>query len=118
MRRKRTRISRLSEEDIDPMGGVANLLDVMLVFACGLMVALVLSWNLQNVLFSKASPQERQKMLQAIQRIVNVKQGQELKDLPQIQNGGGSGYQEMGTVYRDPKTGKLIMIESESDGGE
>ncbi|PKM48016.1 MAG: hypothetical protein CVV03_00135 [Firmicutes bacterium HGW-Firmicutes-8] len=108
---RRAKRSRLQEDDLDPLGGVANLIDVMLVFACGLMVALVLSWNLQNVLFSKSTPKERQQMLQAIQKIVNVQKGRELKEMPQVKSGGGSGYQEMGTVYKDPKTGKLIMIE-------
>ena len=118
MLRRRTRSLRLSEEELDPMGGVANLIDVMLVFSCGLMVALVLSWNLQSVVFSKASPQERQKLLQAIQQVVNVKQGREMKEVPQIETGGGSGYREMGTVFRDAKTGKLIMIESGTQGGK
>jgi len=115
---RRARRSRLGEDAVDPMSGVANLIDVMLVFACGLMVALVLSWNLQNVLFSKATPKERQQMLQAIQKIVNVQKGRELKELPRVESGGGSGYQEMGTVYQDPKTGKLIMIEQDKGGGE
>jgi len=97
---------------------VANLIDVMLVFACGLMVALVLSWNLQNVLFAQSTPEERNKMLRAIQKIVNVQKGREMNELPQIETGGGAGYQEMGTVYQDPKTGKLIMIEQEKSGGE
>lgn len=115
---RRAKRSRLQEDDLDPMGGAANLIDVMLVFACGLMVALVLSWNLQNVLFSKSTQKERQQMLQAIQKAVNVQKGRELKELPQVESGGGSGYQEMGTVFQDPKTGKLIMIEQDKGGGE
>lgn len=118
MLQRRRKFLRLSEEDIDPMGGVANLIDVMLVFATGLMVALVMSWNLHNVLFSKALPQERQKLLQEIQRVVEIRQGKELKEVPQIETSCGTGYQEIGTVYRDPKTGKLIMIQNNSPGGK
>lgn len=103
---------RLREEDSDPLGGVANLLDIMLVFACGLMVALVLSWNLQNIVFAQVDPAQKQKLLQSIQRVIDVEQGRELNEVPQIEKGGGAGYQEVGTVYRDAKTGKLIMIES------
>ncbi|MEW6622885.1 MAG: DUF2149 domain-containing protein [Bacillota bacterium] len=77
----------------DPMSGLANLIDVMLVFCVGLMIALVLSWNLQNIIF------------------VNVERGRELKEIPQIQESGGEGYQEMGKVYQDPETGRLILIE-------
>lgn len=32
-------------EEVDAMAGVANLADVMLVFACGLMAAVILNWN-------------------------------------------------------------------------
>ncbi|MCG0278438.1 MAG: DUF2149 domain-containing protein [Thermanaeromonas sp.] len=92
---------------------MANLIDVMLVFCCGLMVALVLSWNLQNIIFAKVKPEEKQRLMQNIQRVINVERGRELKEIPDLEKGGGSGYQEMGTVYKDPKTGKLILIEKE-----
>lgn len=108
---RKARRARLPEEEVDPMGGLGNLVDVMLVFCCGLMVALVLSWNLQNVIFAKVSPDEKQRLMQIMQKAVNVEQGRELDQVPQIEQGGGAGYQEMGTVYRDPETGKLIMIE-------
>ncbi len=113
---RRLKQSRLRENETDPLSGVANLLDIMLVFACGLMVALVLSWNLQSIIFTKMSLQQKQMLLQSIQKIINVEQGKELKEIPQIEKGGGSGYQEMGTVYRDAKTGKLIMIETCTEG--
>ena len=32
-------------EEVDAMSGLANLSDVMLVFACGLMAAIILNWN-------------------------------------------------------------------------
>ncbi|AGL00368.1 hypothetical protein Desgi_0816 [Desulfoscipio gibsoniae DSM 7213] len=112
---RKMRRGRLSEEEVDPLGGLGNLIDVMLVFSCGLMVALVLSWNLQNIIFAKVKPEEKQRLMQSIQKVINVERGQELEEVPQIQQGGGAGYQEMGTVYRDPKSGKLIMIE---DGKE
>lgn len=96
------------------MAGLANMLDVMLVFCCGLLIALVLSWNLQSVLFARVSPEEKQRLLEAIQRVIEVEQAQELYEIPDIEQGGGggSGFQEMGTVYRDPETGKLIMIQN------
>ena len=33
------------DEDFNPMEGMANLADVMLVFACGLILALIINWN-------------------------------------------------------------------------
>lgn len=111
LRRKQRRLLSSAEEP-DPLSGLANMVDVMLVFACGLIVMLVLSWNLQNIFFARVTPQEKEKMLQAIQRVVDIEKGKELKELPNFSEGGGSGYQEMGTVYKDPKTGKLILIEN------
>ncbi|MCL5057702.1 MAG: DUF2149 domain-containing protein [Actinobacteria bacterium] len=109
---RKSRRRRLSSEEINPMDGVRNLIDVMLVFAVGLLVSLVLSWNMQNIIFARVNPQEKQRLLQSIQKTINVEQGKELEEVPQLDKGGGSGYREMGTVYRDAKTGKLIMIES------
>ncbi|MGL4483643.1 MAG: DUF2149 domain-containing protein, partial [Anaerovoracaceae bacterium] len=42
--KSRLRINRKSEE-VNPMDGMASLADVMLVFACGLIVALIAAWN-------------------------------------------------------------------------
>ncbi len=83
----------LAENEIDPISGLTNLLDVMLVFCVGLMIALVLSWNLESIIF------------------VNVERGRQLDELPQLQETGGEGYHERGKVYQDPETGKLILIE-------
>ena len=57
MRDKRKRF--VDKEDEDPMSGVANLVDAMLVIAVGLLVFLVISWNMQNVIFDQdMTPQE------------------------------------------------------------
>jgi len=106
-RRERSRFP----EPAEPMEGVANLVDAMLVFACGLMVALVLSWHLQDLVFSRLSPGEKQQLLRALGKMVTLEQGRELQERPPLGSSSGSGYQEVGTVYRDPRTGKLIMIE-------
>jgi hypothetical protein len=102
----------LLQSNEDPMNALANLLDLMLVFACGLIVALVMSWNMQSVLFKDISPEKRQQIIKAIQSMVEVDQGKELESLPDAGQAGqsGSGLQEMGRVYQDPQTGKLIMI--------
>ncbi len=93
MLRSRGKKVFLSEQEQDFMAGLVNLLDVMLVFSVGLIIALVLSWNLQHLVF------------------IPVERGKELKELPLIEEGGGQGYQERGKVYQDPETGRLILIE-------
>jgi len=93
------------------MAGSANLVDAMLVLSVGFLIFLVLSWNMQNVVFADMTPQERQETMEAMKKAVEVQRGQELNDTPQTSSGSGQGFVEMGTVYRDPKTGKLIMVQ-------
>ncbi|MDI6701393.1 DUF2149 domain-containing protein [Methanothermobacter wolfeii] len=109
LRRRRRLLSDQNEED--PMAGSANLVDAMLVLSVGFLIFLVLSWNMQNVVFADMTPQERQETMEAMKKAVEVQRGQELNDTPQTSSGSGQGFVEMGTVYRDPKTGKLIMVQ-------
>lgn len=118
----------MSTDDINPMDGLRNLIDLMLVFAVGLLVSLVVSQNAQNSPFQKktgANMKSRGANAQALQNkknanananilqnIQNIRKSRELKEIPQIEKSDGSGYSEMGTVYRDAKTGKLILIEA------
>jgi len=88
-------------EDVNPMDGVANLADVMLVFACGLMLALITYWNVDVAgIQGKAS---------------QVTQGQEVTDEAGLsqQDGApadGTDLQQYGMVYRDSATGKLYLV--------
>ena len=103
---------KLSREE-DPMAGVANLVDAMLVIAVGLLVFLVISWNMQAIVFNEdVTPEQRQDAINAMKQVTEVDQGQQLNETPDVSNSSGEGYAEMGKVYKDPKTGKMIMIES------
>lgn len=93
------------EEDADPRVGLVNLADVMLVFSCGLMLALVSYWNLD---LPSVTELDRSDM----QQVENV---QEMTDAVQSSN---SPYMELGKVYQDPKTGQLyVMTEEQDDEG-
>lgn len=91
-------------EDVDPMSSLSNVGDVMLVFACGLMVALVVAWNVD------------------LSKFTQVQMGEEL-DQSQVSqatdqlNGDGNSYIEKGTVYQDPETGKYYLVEDTSKNG-
>ena len=53
-----------------------------------------------------------QSMQEAMQQqTTEVDQGQQLNETPDTSNSSGQGYTEMGKVYKDPATGKLIMVE-------
>jgi hypothetical protein len=101
---------RFSEGEEDPMAGTSNLVDAMLVIAVGLLIFVVISWNMQSVVF-----QENQNPQQAINEnspdVTEVAEGQELNETPDTSDSSGQGYMEMGKVYKDPSTGKLIMVE-------
>ncbi len=102
-------------EEEDPMAGAANLVDAMLVIAVGLLVFLVISWNMQSIVFNDDLTQEqRQEMMQDMQQVTELDQGQELNETPDVSNSSGKGYTEMGKVYEDPSTGKMIMIRNQS----
>ena len=105
VRKRSRRRSRRVEED--PMAGTSNLVDAMLVIAVGFLVFVIISWNMQAMIDPSQSVQEKMQQ----QQTSEVNQGQELNDTPDTTNCSGQGYTEMGKVYKDPATGKLIMVE-------
>lgn len=107
---------RFESEEEDPMAGTANLVDAMLVIAVGLLVFLVLAWNMQSVLFNEnLTPEQKEQVMEAMnQEVTEVQEGQVLNETPDTSNQTGQGYTEMGKVYEDPSTGKMIMIRNQS----
>lgn len=91
-----------SKDDADPMASVANIADIMLVFACGLMMALVTVWNIDFTPLSEL----QDKQLEAIDTP---------KDMPEDMTDAGNAYVEKGMVYQDPKTGKYYMVTEDKD---
>mgnify|MGYP000016122212 CR=1 FL=1 len=99
--RKRLRLyskldARFDDNDEDPRASLVNLVDVMLVFACGLLAAV--SAGAKN---SASMPQ-------------HVEKGREIARPAVDGQAGGAGYDRIGDVFRDPKSGKLILIEPQS----
>lgn len=84
--------ARFDQGDEDPRASLVNLVDVMLVFACGLIAAIA---GAQGAL---KTPQPVEKGRQIERPASGVTQD-------------GSGYDRVGEVYRDPKTGQLMLIE-------
>lgn len=91
-----------SKDDTDPMASVANIADIMLVFACGLMMALVTVWNIDFTPLSEL----QDKQLEAI----DTPEG-----MPEDMSDAGNAYVEKGMVYQDPKTGKYYMVTEDKD---
>ena len=94
--------SRSGREDVDPMSSMSGIGDIMLVFACGLMTALVVAWNVNLSEFSQ------------------VELGEEIEDVQEFNGeagGGGPTYVEKGVVYQDAATGQYYLMEEAVDTG-
>lgn len=90
---------------VDPMSNVANLVDAMLVLCLGLMVAIVMFWNVD---------------LRDVQEMVKQDEMTQVDDVKNIEENiksSGSNYNELGKVYEDPATGKLYMLTKDADKG-
>lgn len=99
-------------EDADPRVGLVNLADVMLVFACGLMLALVSYWNLDLPDMAELEPDQMQEVTDAEEMTEQLQQS-------------NNAYMELGKVYQDPRTGKMYIMTQDAedaaaseDGGE
>ena len=83
-------------DDVNPLEGVVNIVDVMLVFACGLMLALAVYWNID---------------LGPVGERIDVTRGREVTEAPEIREdliktrAQGKLYQRMGTVIKTLKQG-------------
>jgi hypothetical protein len=109
LRKKKGLIS--SNEDVDPMSYGVNIVDCMLVLAVGFMLFAIMSMNMQNIVFGDMNPEERAKMIESINDAVQIEKGEEInQSLHNSSSGSDEGYSEIGTVYEDPKTGKMVMI--------
>lgn len=92
--------ARFDETPEDPQASLVNLVDIMLVFICGLIVALVSAQPAFNMTSTNTDGGQQ------------VEAGRELAEMPEGLRGqaAGAGMEPVGQVYRDPKTGKLILV--------
>jgi hypothetical protein len=93
--------SRFDDAMEDPQTSLVNLVDIMLVFICGLVVALV---SAQRQSHAQDDPAAGARQV--------VEKGRELPEMPESLRGqvAGEGMQPVGQVFKDPKTGKLILV--------
>ena len=82
------------------MEGVGNMADAMLVFACGVLLALILSWNV--------SVDETGAINKSAGSATYEISGMDGTVTQEID--ANTNLQEMGTVYMDPETGKYYVM--------
>ena len=84
------------DSSFNPMEGVANLADCMLVLACGLMLSLIVSWNLDLAVDEPLPDND----MAAVEELEDT--DRQIEDT--------QAYEQLGVVYRDPETGELYMV--------
>lgn len=82
------------EEDVNPLEGIANMADLMLVLAVGIMVALVMNWNVN---------------ISSVNDLKELNNAEYLNGKQVQQQTGSEGLEKKGVVYMDPKTGKYYI---------
>ena len=113
---------RFGGEDVNPINYLSNLSDVMLILAVGIMLALVVHWNV-DITASGGQAQgntgENGSVLVDKDHAVTMTD-EELARL-QEQNGvtgGGENLEKRGEVYYDAETGTYYIVrDSRSNGG-
>ncbi len=110
LRKNRRRLATTfdQDEDVNPMGGLANLADAMLVLAVGLMIALMAAWSVDVVNDSPnevAVDTEDTSQLDDYENLYrNIDESEEVEQ-------DEEGLTEYGTVYID-EDGNLYVLEN------
>ena len=97
MLRKRRRISE--SVDDDPMSGLNNLSDAMLVLALGFLIFAIMALSVNPDMISEQTQTKDVSTAETFSQ--NYSDAGGLED---------SGYSEVGKVYEDPTTGELVMV--------
>ena len=97
MLRKRRRIS--DSVDDDPMGGLNNLSDAMLVLALGFLIFAIMALSVNPDMISEQTKTQDVSSAETFSQ--NYTDAGGLED---------SGFSEVGKVYEDPTTGELVMV--------
>ncbi len=92
----------LDDEGEDPTSGIINMTDCMLVLAVGFLVFAMIALQSNPALMSSQTQGQTPDS-------VSVSTGKTLNDTSN-ESGSGSGYKQVGTVYEDPETGRLILV--------
>ncbi len=117
MRRRRRRRLALGLEEHDPMSSVANLFDVAMVFAVALMVAMVMFYNMPELVTPNENVTIVKNPGEPDMQII-IKEGQEIEVLNMTDKLSGGEGVKMGIAYR-LKDGRVIYVpETENITGE
>ena len=103
-RRNRRRARGDSYEEVDPMGFVSNLSDVMLILAVGIMVALILHWEVPVGQQAQEQQQQEEKGQDMVTFSDDDLDNQE--EMPEQA-------EQVGNVYYDQETGTYYILQND-----
>ena len=99
---------RAEEPPVDPMHSIGNLADAMLVLAVGIMLALIINWNVDISSAGQTADTPADPAISFVQ-----------DDLTESQSSAGTiegDLTEMGKVYYDKETGTYYIVENQKTG--
>ncbi|OFV67639.1 MAG: hypothetical protein SCAL_001014 [Candidatus Syntrophoarchaeum caldarius] len=105
---RQRRLESIFEDEDDPLASVANLFDVAMVFAVALLVALVLSYNIPELLDPDASVTIVKNPGEPDMQVI-IKDHDVIKVLNATEKIAGGQGRKLGTAYR-LDTGEVIYI--------
>ena len=116
--RRIKRSRRRNDEDINPMNYISNLSDVMLILAVGIMLSLVIHWQVDLDVSKNAGQEEGQS--QSEMEVTTTFTENDLEDSGNVPD----TVERLGDVYYDPESGTYYIAadqegsssESEADG--
>lgn len=97
MLRKKRRISESIDDD--PMSGLTNLSDAMLVLALGFLIFAIMALSTNPELITNSPNTQDVSTAETFNQTYSNASGIE-----------DSGFNEVGKVYEDPTTGELVMV--------
>ena len=97
------RMSGGPDAEANPMDGLGNLADAMLVLAVGIMLALIVNWNVDITTFNTETPDQTEQDQQI------ALDEDDLSDAPD-QEIDGAEMQQVGQLYYDEETGTYYVI--------
>ncbi|MCQ2609659.1 MAG: DUF2149 domain-containing protein [Lachnospiraceae bacterium] len=92
-----------NDDSVNPMDGVSNMSDAMLVLAVGIMLALVINWKIDIGKFNSNVKIDTKKMEEFDQDAAKLTNDVSLDDIE-------SNYVKTGTVYQDIDTGRTFVV--------
>ena len=105
-KRLRRRLNPQADDVVNPMDGVANLADVMVVLAVGIMLALIINWNVDVGATAYIDEHPQSETPGAL-----IFEGGDMEEVGDVSEPIDSeGLEKLGTVYYDEATGKYYII--------